>query len=330
MPGRCPPRSLTGTVGGDRRRKHADGERSGRRDAQTLAFAGAGLLTLVPTLFSPGEIDGLALAAAPIEPSGIADADQPPGIVNGDTLAIQQSAGPTISSEPSIRRRITRAPCSWWPRLAACSSSPPPGLTGPTVIGQGETVGVTGAGASTLAAITGGSGGILVTGAGSSLNTTTGSFIVGDSGLGSLAVEADGGASRCRPAAIDRQYGRGVRSLVDVSGAGSDLRVTGTLIVGDAGSGALSLAQGASATVGALDVAGAATGDGDVSLAGAGTTLDVTGALTLGDQAAGELSILGGAWMTIGTGGVVGSSRPRRATSTSRAPAVSSRSTPGH
>jgi T5SS/PEP-CTERM-associated repeat protein len=149
------------------------------------------------------------------------------------------------------------------------------------------------------------SGEITVTGANSLLTTTTGVFTVGDTGLGGLSIEAGGTAEAPFGLVVANTSGAS-GSAVDVSGGGSNLQVTGTLVVGDAGSGSLSLSQGASVTAGALELATGATGDGDVSLAGTSTTLDVTGALALGGQAAGELSILGGAQMTV-AGGVVGS-----------------------
>ena len=152
----------------------------------------------------------------------------------------------------------------------------------------------------------GGSGAITVAGTQSGLGDT-GAFVVGDSGVSSLAVEA-GGTVAAGAGLTIANTASASGSSVDLSGAGSNLTVTGTLIVGDGGSGALSLSRGASVTAGALDVSATATGAGNVSLAGAGTTLGVTGALTLGAAAAGELFILAGAQMTIG-GGVVGSSK---------------------
>jgi T5SS/PEP-CTERM-associated repeat protein len=165
---------------------------------------------------------------------------------------------------------------------------------------------VTGAAGSGLAAISGGVGGITVTGTNSLLITTTSAFLVGDTGLGGLSIE-DGATAEAQDGLIVANTSGASGSSVEVSGAGSNLEVTGSLVVGDAGSGSLTLSDGASVTAGALDIAAATSGDGDVSLAGTGTTLNVTGALTLGGGGAGELAILGGAQMTV-AGGVVGSS----------------------
>lgn len=111
---------------------------------QTVDFAGAGLLALVPALFS-GQIDGLR-AGGTIELTGIADATTA-GIVNGNTLAIQQSAGPTIDLilDPTQSYAGAVFPIATSGGAQFVSAS---GQTGPTVINQGETVGVTGAGGS--------------------------------------------------------------------------------------------------------------------------------------------------------------------------------------
>jgi T5SS/PEP-CTERM-associated repeat protein len=269
----------------------------------TVGFTGTGLLALAPSEFS-GQIDGLG-GGGRIELSGITDATSA-GIVNGNTLAIQQSAGPTLdlTLDPAQSYAGIVFPIATLGGVQFVAASE---QVGPTVIEQGETESVTGAVGSTLAAIAGGEGGIVVTGANSLLRTTADALIVGDAGTGSLSIESAGTANAAIGLTIANTAAAS-GSSVDVSGAGSDLAVTGTLIVGDAGSGALSLSQGATVTAAALDLGAAATGDGNVSLAGAGTTLDVTGNLTLGDKAAGELSILGGAQMTIG-GGVVGSGK---------------------
>ena len=63
---------------------------------ETIDFAGTGLLSIVPTKFA-GQIDGLG-AGGRIELSGITDATSA-GVINGNTLAIQQSAGPNSRSD---------------------------------------------------------------------------------------------------------------------------------------------------------------------------------------------------------------------------------------
>ncbi len=146
----------------------------------------------------------------------------------------------------------------------------------------------------------GASGAVTVTGT-HSLLLNTGGFIVGDAGLGSLSIEdgavastALGSAGGPAAAIIAAQNGA-AGSSVNVVGAGSDWRITGTLVVGNAAEGALDIASGATFTAASLVAAAQSGGDGVITVAGTGSELAVTGSLTLGAQAAGELSILSGA-----------------------------------
>ena len=177
-------------------------------------------------------------------------------------------------------------------------------LTATLVISGGATMADLGGAA--IASNTGSDGSaIWVTGTDAALSTG-GALIVGEAAIGSLSIYAGAMVTDTAGMTI-ASTAVASGSSVNLSGAGSGLNVTGTVVVGASGSGSLALSQGAAVTAGSLDVAAAATGDGDVSLAGPNTTMTVTGPLTLGDQAAGELSILDGARMTVG-GGVVGSS----------------------
>jgi collagen type I/II/III/V/XI/XXIV/XXVII alpha len=151
----------------------------------------------------------------------------------------------------------------------------------------------------------GASGTATVTGT-KSLLTNTGRFIVGDAGVGSLAINSGGTVTTSANATI-ANTGSASSSSVNVSGAGSNWRVAGSLIVGDAGFGQLSLAQGATVTGAALTAGGAAAGSGVVSVAGTGSALNLTGVLNVGGLAPGELSILNAgevtaASVTIGAG----------------------------
>jgi T5SS/PEP-CTERM-associated repeat protein len=181
-----------------------------------------------------------------------------------------------------------------------------PGLGGLLVENAGTFQSGTSAGGSAggldIAAASGQAGAATVIGA-KSLLSNTGEFVVGDQAVGSLSIEA-GGTVTTSAGAVIGNTASASGSSVNLSGTGSALGVTGTMVVGAYGFGSLSLSQGASVTAGALDVA-AAGGAGAVSLAGAGTTLNITGSLILGDQSAGELSVLGGAHVTVG-GGLVG------------------------
>jgi collagen type I/II/III/V/XI/XXIV/XXVII alpha len=152
------------------------------------------------------------------------------------------------------------------------------------------------AGTATVATVdvgSAGSGAMTVSGAQSSI-TSTGAFTVGDVGLGSLAINA-GGTVSALAGAIIANTGAASGSSVNVSGAGSNWHIAGSLIVGDGGQGLLNLSRGAVVTAASIDEAAAAGGDGIISVAGTGSALTLTGSLTVGDKAAGELSVLSGA-----------------------------------
>jgi len=138
----------------------------------------------------------------------------------------------------------------------------------------------------------GGSDAIAVSGT-KSLLSTTGSFTVGDAGLGSLSVGLGGTVSAASLLVANAASSSG--SSADVSGTGSQLEVSGLLLLGAAASGSLQLDSGASATVGSLDAAQSAAAVADISVSGAGTDFTVTGSATVADDGTGVLSVLDGA-----------------------------------
>lgn len=157
--------------------------------------------------------------------------------------------------------------------------------------------------------LSGASGGVTVTGT-KSLLSNTGRFVVGDAGVGSLSIESGGsivtgpGGGAGLAGAVVAATASAGGSSVNVVGAGSNWQVGGSLVVGAAGSGSVSLAQGATVTAGALDLGSGAAGSANVSVVGVGSGVTVTGALTVGDQGIGELSILSGATLSAGDGNV--------------------------
>ena len=145
-----------------------------------------------------------------------------------------------------------------------------------------------------------GASAVTVTGTGSLLDNT-GEFVVGDAGLGGLSIESGGtiittpGTLAAVPAAIIANTTSAAGSSVNVTGAGSDWQITGTLIVGNAAEGLLNIASGGTVTAASLVAAAQSGGDGVITVAGTNSLLQLTGSLTLGAQGAGELSILSGA-----------------------------------
>ena len=131
----------------------------------------------------------------------------------------------------------------------------------------------------------------------------SGGFVVGDAGLGSLAVLTGGsvvtsaGSASAVPGLVIAASEGASGSSVDVTGTAASLLVTGALVVGQAGLGLLTVAQGGTVSAGSIDEA-AAGGDGVIVVAGTGSALSLTGSLTVGDQAAGDLSVLAGGTVT--------------------------------
>ncbi|HEY0803697.1 MAG TPA: hypothetical protein VGD84_01475, partial [Pseudonocardiaceae bacterium] len=151
----------------------------------------------------------------------------------------------------------------------------------------------------------GGSGDVTVTGA-KSLLSNTGRFVIGDAGFGSLSIQA-GGTVITSPGTVAGLAGAVVASLasgsgssVNVTGAGSNWQVGGSLVVGGAGAGSLSITNGATVTAATLDAGIVVGSSGILTVAGASADLTTTGTLSVGDGGSGELSILNGANVNIG------------------------------
>jgi hypothetical protein len=85
-----------------------------------------------------------------------------------------------------------------------------------------------------------------------------------------------------------------------VIGTGSDWQVSGTLVVGNASEGVLSIANGGLVTATALDTAALGNATANIQVSGTHSTLGVTTNVTLGDNAGADMSVLSGASVTVG------------------------------
>jgi autotransporter passenger strand-loop-strand repeat protein len=174
-----------------------------------------------------------------------------------------------------------------------------PALSGPDqtdtvefLTGGGPIIG-TGA----VAALTFDSGGAWQLASSAALSVA-GAITIGSSNTTDLLIDEGAGLSATGGAtAIIANTGSASGSSVDVSGVGSNLSVTGSLIVGDAGAGLLDIGPGGAVFAGVLDLGDAAGGSGVLTMEG---SLTITGSLVVGGSGAGELSILNGASVTIG------------------------------
>jgi T5SS/PEP-CTERM-associated repeat protein len=173
-----------------------------------------------------------------------------------------------------------------------------------------------------VGAAAGATGHVTVTGTQSALSNT-GLFIVGDSGLATLAINAGGsvitsasvlgsggvvitlaggagGSATTSAGAVIANTVSAASSSANVSGTGSYWQIDGALTVGNAGFGSLSISQGATVDAFSADLAAASGGSGVITVSGTGSALNLSGSLSVGDHGAGELSILGGG--TVSTG----------------------------
>jgi T5SS/PEP-CTERM-associated repeat protein len=146
----------------------------------------------------------------------------------------------------------------------------------------------------------GASGAISVSGT-NSLLSNIGAFIVGDSGMGALTV-GGGGTLVTGPGGVGGLAGLVIGnaagatgSSVEVTGAGSQMNVTGLLDVGISASAGLQISGGATVTAGSLDAANVASAIAQVGLTDPGSELIVSGAATVADDGTGVLSVLNGA-----------------------------------
>ena len=141
-------------------------------------------------------------------------------------------------------------------------------------------------------------GGMSVSGAGSSLATTT--IFAGLAGNGTLLVSADADMTTSLGASIAN--GLGSTGSVTVTGAGSSWTNTGTMMtVGTAGAGSLTIADGGFVTSGAARIGDESMATGNVLVTGAGSRWIATGSgAKIGNLGDGLLTITNGGTAAFG------------------------------
>jgi T5SS/PEP-CTERM-associated repeat protein/autotransporter passenger strand-loop-strand repeat protein len=159
--------------------------------------------------------------------------------------------------------------------------------------------------------VTGSPSGVYIDGSGSTLAISGGAF-VGDAGFGYIEV-FDGASMTAASIDIAVQATSGDPSVLDesfieVNNDGSNLNVAGDAIVGDAGYGALTVFDGATASIGGDLIIAAQASSGSqadsapsfVDVDGADSALTVTGSTTIGEAGDGILGITDGGVFTTG------------------------------
>ena len=142
---------------------------------------------------------------------------------------------------------------------------------------------------------------VSVVGTGSTLGVT-GALQIGNAAAGALSVIAGGTVSA---AALDAGVQNSGTHLgagqIDLIGSSSKIIVSGNAIIGDGGTGAMSILNGATFAASNL-ILGEPTGSGAVFISGSGSQLDLSGTLTVGTTlGVGELTIGPNATVTAAT-----------------------------
>ncbi|MFG1184761.1 autotransporter domain-containing protein [Xanthobacter aminoxidans] len=144
----------------------------------------------------------------------------------------------------------------------------------------------------------GASGIVLVDGTNSIWDNSLG-MTVGLNGTASLTVKNGGKVTSTGDRYLG--YTAGASGVATLDGAGSTWTGTGDLLVGNAGSGKLTISNGAGVTSGLGEIGVASGSSGDVTVVGTGSTWTNNSALRVGDSGTGKLAIQNGG--KVGNGG---------------------------
>jgi fibronectin-binding autotransporter adhesin len=193
---------------------------------------------------------------------------------------------------------------------------------GSIVIGAGDTLAVTGPDGNTFLGGSGSTQGGAVTVDGGTW-TNSGFVQVGGNGATSTILVENGGTASEDGTGISLDIGQAAGSTgsLTVTGAGStwsDLNPGGGMLVGDAGAGAVIVANGGSvstlnATIGGN---GTSTGTGSLSVDGTGSSFASSTYLTVGDSGTGSLAVTNGGTVSVTTDLTLGSGSGATGTAT--------------
>jgi outer membrane autotransporter protein len=150
----------------------------------------------------------------------------------------------------------------------------------------------------------GGSTGTVTIDGNASAWTNTGFMNVGDNGTGTLNIL--NGATVSVGSTLGVGATAGAVGTVTVDGAGSGLTVGTVLFVGSAGTGALTVSNGASLTSLNAQLGSGANSDGTVTVTGIGSSWTGTGTLSVGESGTGTLLISNGGTVSNGAAGFIG------------------------
>jgi T5SS/PEP-CTERM-associated repeat protein/autotransporter-associated beta strand protein len=145
--------------------------------------------------------------------------------------------------------------------------------------------------------VAGSTGTATVDGAGSSWSNSN-LLTVGDAGTGTLTISNGGSASGVNGGITIGASATGIGTVI-VTGAGSTLSTNPALIVGDFGTGILTIENGATGAIsGPITLGNNAGSSGTVTVTGAGSTLGTFSDLNVGNSGTGTLNVENGAAVT--------------------------------
>ena len=272
------------------------------RPDMLAGLAGSGTLTLTDngradvlslvagqSAGSVGTISINAAAAAAMNVSGAADI----GSAGTGLLTIQNGGALTVAGFSTLglvpggdgAATVTGAGSAW----TAASFTVGEAGEGALTVSSG---GLVSTALLNLAANANGAGIVTVTGAGSQL-LSTGTQSIGRDGTGTLTVSSGGRVAGDTTAIIGSSTGSDGRATV--TGAGSSWTVQSSVIVGNNGSGALTVSSGGEFQGAILTVGSNAGSVGVVTATGAGSILNITSNIVIGNLGTGTLNVETGA-----------------------------------
>ena len=173
--------------------------------------------------------------------------------------------------------------------------------TGALLISAG---GAVSSGGGIIGSNTGSSGSAAITGTGSLWNSG-GSLFVGQSGSGSLVICKGGALSSSNSCSIGTNSGSA--GSVTVSGTGSNWTGSGTLFVGESGTGSLLIINDGAVSDSVAYIGYGAGSTGGATVSGPGSAWAINGSLYLGRSGAGTLTVTNGGMVSVTGATTIGS-----------------------
>ncbi|WP_128292152.1 autotransporter domain-containing protein [Afifella aestuarii] len=210
-------------------------------------------------------------------------------VAAGGTLT---SGGSTLGAEAGSDGRVTVSGegSSWTTKALAIGGSADAGMTGGTGTLHVTAAGTVTSDSASLGETSGATGTAALDGGGSSWTVIDG-ISIGTRGSGLLSIHTGATLTATDVAAGSKSDGDGT---IRMSGSGSRLDARGDLVIGDAGRGQAEIFTGAEAHGIRIVLGRKAGSSGMVRIGGSGSSLESAGDLTVGEAGSGTLTVSGG------------------------------------